>query len=55
MTQPKKEKKSKGTVIAEETRAKTNNLSDSERNELMARAMQLIYRGGEGEARVHSR
>lgn len=41
-----KKKKTEGTVMAEETRAKTNNLKDSERHALMAEAMQLIYRQG---------
>ncbi len=50
MSSSKKIKKSKGTVMAEETRAKTNGLTDTERDALMSRAMQLIYRQGEGEA-----
>ena len=48
--------KSRGTIMAEETRAKANELSDAERQDLMADAMQLIYRGKDrGRVAAHRR
>ena len=40
--------KSKGTVMAEETRAKANPLSHEERHELMGKALERIYKSGHG-------
>lgn len=51
----KKDKKSKGTVVAEKARVKMNNLSDQEREALMSRAMQIIYGKGGDEACVSRR
>jgi hypothetical protein len=42
----KKTAKSKGTAMAAKIRAKTNHLSDRERERLMGRALELIYKGG---------
>ena len=47
-----KEKKSEGTVMAEKTRAKTNAISDQEREALLSQAMQMIYGKGGDEACV---
>jgi hypothetical protein len=38
-----KEKKTPGTIIAEEIRSKANNLTDAERESLLADAMRIIY------------
>ena len=43
--------KSKGTVMAEETRAKANGLSLGERHELMGKALERIYKSGHGNTR----
>jgi hypothetical protein len=40
--------KSKGTVMAEETRAKANRLSHEERHDLMGKALERIYKSGHG-------
>ena len=40
--------KSKGTVMAEETRAKANGLSHEERHQLMGKALERIYKSGHG-------
>ncbi len=40
----KKEAKSKGTAMAEKTRAAANRLSEEERQKYLAKAMQGIYR-----------
>lgn len=37
------EKKSWGTIVAEKGRAKANTFSDDKREQLMKKAMQLIY------------
>jgi hypothetical protein len=50
----KKDTKSQGTKLAEETRSKCNDLSDSQREALLTRALQIIYQGKEP-ARVSSR
>lgn len=56
MSAEKKEKKTKGTIMAEETRAKANGLADAQREQLLNRAMQLIYQNGHNtEVRVNSR
>ena len=39
----KKEAKTKGTVMAEKTRAAANRLSEEERQKYLAKAMQVIY------------
>jgi hypothetical protein len=54
---PEKEKspKSKGTLMAEETRAKSNHLSDEERHRLMGKALERIYRGGGGKVSANRR
>jgi len=39
----KKETKSKGTAMAEKTRAAANRLSEEERQKYRAKAMQMIY------------
>jgi hypothetical protein len=36
--------KSKGTIMAEQTRAKANRLSHEERQQLMGKALERIYR-----------
>lgn len=46
MASKKKEAKSPGTVQAEETRSKCNNLNDEERERLLNRAMSIIYQDG---------
>jgi hypothetical protein len=53
MSDKKKTAKTKGTAIAEKARAKTNRLSDSERQSLMGRALELIYKRGQGKVRAH--
>ena len=40
---PAKEKKTRGTIMAEEARAQANKLTDAERESLMAHAMRSIY------------
>ncbi len=40
---PVAEKKSWGTIVAEEVRAKANTFSDEKRQQLLARAMRRIY------------
>ena len=40
---PKKDAKSKGTAMAEKTRAAANRLSDEDRQRYLAKAMQVIY------------
>jgi hypothetical protein len=40
--------KSKGTLMAEETRAKGNRLSHEERHRLMGKALERIYKSGHG-------
>ncbi len=54
---PEKEKtlKSRGTVMAEETRAKANHLSDEKRHHLMGKALERIYKGGNGKVCAGSR
>ena len=50
------EEKSWGTVVAERNRAKANQLTDSEREQLMARALQVIYGAvGRVPAKAHCR
>jgi hypothetical protein len=39
----RKEKKTPGTILAEEARAAANKLTDAEREQLMAYAMRTIY------------
>jgi len=39
----KSKRKSRGTIIAEETRAATNKLTRSQRDKLLASAMRIIY------------
>lgn len=51
----KKTAKSKGTAMAEKIRAKTNQLSDHQRERLMGRALELIYKGGHGKLCARSR
>jgi hypothetical protein len=45
MASSKKEPKSRGTIQAEETRSKCNNLTDEERERALNRAMSIIYQG----------
>jgi hypothetical protein len=47
--------KTKGTVISEKARAKTNHQSDAQRQRLLGRALELIYKGVQGKARAHCR
>ena len=47
-----KEKKTPGTIMAEEARARCNKLTNEEREELMAYAMRTIY--GEKKAPAHA-
>lgn len=42
----KHEQKTKGTVIAERIRSKTNQLSDEERERLVQKARKLMHGGG---------
>jgi hypothetical protein len=42
----KKMAKTKGTVMGAKIRAKTNHLSDHQRERLMGRALELIYKTG---------
>ena len=42
-----KKAKSKGSAMAEKTRARANRLSDEERQHYLAKAMQVIYRDGD--------
>ncbi len=42
-----KKEKSKGTVMAEKTRSQANQLTDEQRQQNLAKAMQLIYGGGQ--------
>jgi hypothetical protein len=52
----KEQHKSDGTRMAEKTRAACNNLSEGQREDLLHRAMQLIYQDGKGAlARVDRR
>ena len=51
----KKTTKSKGTAMAAKIRAKTNRLGDHERERLMGRALELIYKGGQGKVCARSR
>jgi hypothetical protein len=53
MAHHRRETKSKGTIMAEETRAKTNRLSDEERHRLMGKALERIYKGGRGKVCAH--
>ena len=50
----KHEPKTKGTVMAEKIREKTNRLSDEVRQQLLERARELIQ-GGQGKACAHRR
>lgn len=45
-------KKSAGTIMAEEIRAKTNHLGDAERDRLVQKARELIYGAGNEKARA---
>jgi hypothetical protein len=45
----------KGTVMAAKIRAKTNHLGDHERERLMGRALELIYKRGQGKVCTRSR
>lgn len=49
------QQKTKGTAMAEKTRAKTNHLPDNERQGLMGRALERIYKGRQRKACAHSR
>ena len=56
MAQKKAEKvKTKGTVMASKIRAKTNHLADHKRDGLMAKALMLIYKNGQGKVCARSR
>jgi hypothetical protein len=56
MTSSKKEPKSPGTVQGEKTRSKCNNLTDTEREHLLNRAMSIIYQDvGKSPVRAHRR
>jgi hypothetical protein len=51
MNQSEPQKKTKGTVIAEEIRQKANSLSDAEREKLLEEARHLMH-GGDGKAKA---
>ena len=54
MSQSEQQKKTKGTVIAEEIRKQANFLSDAEREKLLDEARALMHGGdGKGKARAH--
>ena len=55
MAQKSKARKTKGVVMAAKIRAKTNHLGDRERERLMGRALDLIYRGGRRKVSARSR
>jgi hypothetical protein len=57
MKKQTREPKTWGTAVAGRNRAKANRLTDSERERLMARGLDLIYGGPAGRERVqtHSR
>jgi len=50
-----REKKTPGTRMAEEVRARANTLSDAERASLMAHAMRAIYGEESSAAHAHRR
>lgn len=50
-----REKKTPGTIMAEEVRARANTLTDAERESLMAHAMRSIYGEKSGAAHAHRR
>jgi hypothetical protein len=50
-----REKKTPGTIMAEEVRARANTLTDAERESLMAHAMRAIYGEKSGAAHAHRR
>jgi hypothetical protein len=50
-----RERKTPGTMMAEEVRARTNTLTDAERDSLMASAMRAIYGEKSGAANAHRR
>jgi len=50
-----REKKTPGTVMAEEVRARTNTFTDAERESLMAYAMRAIYGEESSAAHAHRR
>jgi hypothetical protein len=50
-----REKKTPGTAMAEEVRARANTLSDAERESLMAYAMRAIYGEESSTAHAHRR
>ena len=50
-----REKKTPGTVMAEEARARANKLTDAERESLMGYAMSAIYGEESGAAHAHRR
>jgi len=50
-----REKKTPGTVMAADVRARANNLTDTERESLMAYAMRAIYGEKSGAAHAHRR
>jgi hypothetical protein len=49
-----REKKTPGTIMAEEIRARANRLTDAERESLLSDAMRIIY-GSKGKAAHASR
>ncbi|HEX4084373.1 MAG TPA: hypothetical protein VHY22_05655 [Chthoniobacteraceae bacterium] len=51
----KGEKKTPGTIMAEEVRSRTNTLTDAERESLMSYAMRAIYGEKSGAAHAHRR
>jgi hypothetical protein len=55
MAAKKPAKSSKGTAMAAKIRAKTNHLGDTQREQLMGRALELIYKGGQGKVCAGSR
>jgi hypothetical protein len=48
-----KEKKTPGTIMAEEIRARANHLTDAERESLLGDAMRIIY-GTKGKTTAHA-
>jgi len=46
MNTKKESAKTKGTAMAEKTRAAANRMTDAQREEALAKALQVIYRDG---------
>jgi hypothetical protein len=55
MPENEKKPKSKGTEMAEATRAASNHIGDEKRVQLMGKALDRIYKGGHGKVAAHCR